>query len=187
MILNRNFTAQTSDWCVRNCVWGWPESCFETGDPLEGSDFGTQCSRPLLYCKSLDTLRWLLVGSRGIRWYSWLRHCATRWKDTGSIPDGVFGIFHWHKPFGCTMALGLTQPLTEISTWNISWGVQVASSLGWQPYHLHMSTVLKSRSLNLLEPSAAVQACSGIAVPLPLPSWFLPYPVQFVLHNHHLI
>jgi len=27
-----------------------------------------------------------------------------------------------HKPFGRTMALGLTQPLTEMSTRNISWG-----------------------------------------------------------------
>jgi hypothetical protein len=32
----------------------------------------------------------------------------------GSIPDGVTGIFHGHTPFGRTMALGLTQPLTEM-------------------------------------------------------------------------
>jgi len=35
-----------------------------------------------------------------------LRYCA------GSIPDGVIGILH----------LGLTQPLTEMRTRNISWG-----------------------------------------------------------------
>jgi hypothetical protein len=29
------------------------------------------------------------------------------------IPDCVTGIFHWHNPSGRTMALGLTQPLTE--------------------------------------------------------------------------
>jgi hypothetical protein len=52
----------------------------------------------------------------------WLRHCATNRKVAGSIPDGVFGIFHWHNPSGRTMALGLTQPLTEMSTRNISWG-----------------------------------------------------------------
>jgi hypothetical protein len=52
---------------------------------------------------------------------SWLRHCATSWKVSGSIPDGVIGIFHWHNPSGCTMALGSTQPLTEMSTRNISW------------------------------------------------------------------
>ena len=40
----------------------------------------------------------------------------------GSIPDGVIGIFHWHNPSGRTMDLGSTQPLTEMSTRNISWG-----------------------------------------------------------------
>jgi hypothetical protein len=33
----------------------------------------------------------------------------------------VTGIFHRHNPAGCTMALGSTQPLTEMSTRNISW------------------------------------------------------------------
>ena len=32
-----------------------------------------------------------------------------------------------------------------------------------------MPIVLKSASLNLLEPSGPVQACNGIALPLPLP------------------
>jgi len=45
-----------------------------------------------------------------------------------SIPDGVIGIFHWHYPSGRTMALGLTQSLTEISTRNISWGVKAAGA-----------------------------------------------------------
>ena len=58
----------------------------------------------------------------GMRWRSWLRHCATSRKVAGSIPDGVIGIFHWHNPFGRTMALGSTQPLTEMSTRNVSWG-----------------------------------------------------------------
>jgi hypothetical protein len=34
-----------------------------------------------------------------------------------------------------------------------------------KPYHLHVSIVLKSGSLNLLEPSGPVKACSGIALP----------------------
>jgi len=51
-----------------------------------------------------------------------LRHCATSWKVAASIPDGVTEIFHSHNPSGRTMALGLTQPLTEMSTRNISWG-----------------------------------------------------------------
>jgi hypothetical protein len=51
-----------------------------------------------------------------------LRKMPTSRKVAGSIPDGVTGIFRWHNPSGRTMALGLTQPLMEISTRNISWG-----------------------------------------------------------------
>jgi len=39
------------------------------------------------------------------------------------------------------MALRSTQPLTEMSDRNISWGVKVAVALGWQPYRLHVPTV----------------------------------------------
>ena len=70
-------------------------------------------------------------------------------------------IFHCHNPSGRTMAPGSTQPLTEMSTRNISWGVKAAGAYGWQPYHLHVPIVLKSGSLNLLEPSGPVQACNG--------------------------
>jgi hypothetical protein len=38
------------------------------------------------------------------------------------IPNGVIRLFRWHNPSGRTMALGLTQPLTEMSTRNISRG-----------------------------------------------------------------
>jgi hypothetical protein len=62
------------------------------------------------------------------RWRSWLRHYGTNRNVAGSIPDGVFGIFHSHNPFGRTMALGSTQPLTEMSTRNIFWGVKAAGA-----------------------------------------------------------
>ena len=52
----------------------------------------------------------------------WLRCCATNRKVTVSIPDSVIGIFHWHNPPNRTVALGSTQPLTEMSTRRISWG-----------------------------------------------------------------
>ena len=42
------------------------------------------------------------------------------WQVAGSIPDAVVGIFQWHNPSGRTMALGSTQPLTEMSTRCIS-------------------------------------------------------------------
>ena len=85
-------------------------------------------------------------------------HCVTSQQVAGSIPDGVPGIFHWHNP---TMALWSFKPLAEMSTSNISsWGVKVVGVKGWQPDHLHVQTVSKSGSLNLLEPSRPI-------VPLP--------------------
>jgi hypothetical protein len=66
------------------------------------------------------------------------------------------------------MALGSTQPLTEMSTRNISWGVKAPEGYGWQPYHLHMLIVLKSGSLNILELSGPVKAYNGIALPFTL-------------------
>jgi len=53
---------------------------------------------------------------------SWLRHCATSRKVAGSISGGVIRNIHWINPSGCTMVLGSTQPLTEMSTRYISWG-----------------------------------------------------------------
>jgi hypothetical protein len=111
--------------------------------------------------------KFLLLIRRVRRWRSWLRHCATNRKVAGSILDGVTGIFHWHNPSGRDMAFGLTQSLTETNTRNISWEVKATGAWGSQPYHLRVQTVLKSGSLNLLEPSGPVQACNGIALPLP--------------------
>ena len=75
------------------------------------------CQRIILF-----KLRYVPISFGGTWWRSWLRHCATRRKAAGSIPDDVIGIFHWHNPSGHTVALGLTQPLTEMSTRNTSWG-----------------------------------------------------------------
>ena len=52
-------------------------------------------------------------------------------KVAGSIPDGfVIGNFHGHYPYSRTMALGLIQPLTEISNRNIPWGAKAAGAYG---------------------------------------------------------
>jgi hypothetical protein len=103
----------------------------------------------------------------------WLFHCATSRKVAGLIPDEVTEIFHRLTPL--TMALGSTQPLTEISTRNISWGVKGAGAWGWQFYHFHVPTVWKSGSLNLLEPYGIVQACVQTALPSPLTCELLPF------------
>jgi len=71
---------------------------------------------------------YLSIRLGGTRWHIWLRHCATNQKAMGLIPDGVIVIFHCHNPSGHTMALGLTQPLTEMITRNISWGVKAAGA-----------------------------------------------------------
>ena len=76
-------------------------------------------------CKDWLTERGILLDAQ-LGWGSavaqWLRRCATNREVAGSIPDGVIGIFHWHNLSYRTMALGSTQPLTEMSTRSISWG-----------------------------------------------------------------
>jgi len=79
---------------------------------------------PVKETSLLSKIFYFTPYSWSTRWHS----CATRQKVTDSIPDGVNGIFHWHTPSGRTMALGLTQPLIEMSTRNISWGIKVASA-----------------------------------------------------------
>ena len=59
-----------------------------------------------------------------------------------------------------------TQPLTEMSTRSISWGYRrpVRKADNLPP---SCAVVMKSWTLNFLEPSGPLQACNGIAVPLP--------------------
>jgi hypothetical protein len=92
----------------------------------------------------------------------WLRHCATNRKVAGSILDGV-RIFHWHNPSGP----GVDSASNRNEYQECFLGVKAAGAQGWQPCHLHVPIVMKSGSLNLLEPSGPVKACNGIALPLP--------------------
>ena len=46
----------------------------------------------------------------------------------GFVPDGGIGTFHSLNPSGRTIALGSTQPLTEMSTRDISWWVKAAGA-----------------------------------------------------------
>jgi hypothetical protein len=85
-----------------------------------------------------------------------------------SIPDGVIGIFNWLNPSGRTIALGLTEPLTEMSTMSYhpgrgGWGgvkrpVCRAAYLATFMYRLSRN----SGNLNLLEPYGSVQACRWV-------------------------
>ena len=49
---------------------------------------------------------------------------ALHYKPGGHRFNSQWGL----NPPGCTMALGLTQPLTEMSTRSISWGVKAAGA-----------------------------------------------------------
>jgi hypothetical protein len=65
---------------------------------------------------------WLKDLDHAVAYSSWLRHYATGREVTGSIPDEVIGFFNWSNPSNRTMALGSTQPLTEMSTKNLPGG-----------------------------------------------------------------
>jgi hypothetical protein len=69
-----------------------------------------------------DILRIVLRSLWGTRKRSLLRHYATSRKVAGSIHDEIIGFFNWSNPSGSIMALGATQPLTEISTRNLPGG-----------------------------------------------------------------
>jgi len=94
----------------------------------------------------------------------WLRCCATNRKVAVSIPAGVIGKFHWHNLSDRIVALGSTQPLTEMSTRGK--GGRWASLTTLPP----SCDVMKCGNLNFLEPSGPPQACNGTA--LPLDRWF---------------
>ena len=97
--------------------------------PVLKSIQNTECQTPLefqVYNIYLDYE--ITYTEKGMWWCSWLRNWATSQKVMGSIPDGVTGIFHWHNPSGHTKALGLTQPLTKMSTRNKgSWCIQLTT------------------------------------------------------------
>jgi hypothetical protein len=63
----------------------------------------------------------VLGGARGgaVDWGNTLQ--TGRWRVRFPI---VIGIFHWHNRSGRTMVLWSTQPPTDMSTRNISWGLR---------------------------------------------------------------
>ena len=64
------------------------------------------------------------------------------------------------------MALGSTQPLTEMSTRKISWG-KGGRCVRLTTLPPSCAVVMKSGNLNFLEPSGPLQACNGTDLPLP--------------------
>jgi len=70
----------------------------------------------------------LLHNNQGMAVEQWLRSCATNRKVAGSIPAGVNEFFLDKNPSDLPMALGSTQPLKEMSTRSISWGVKAVGA-----------------------------------------------------------
>jgi hypothetical protein len=88
--------------------------CFLLGSNISQSAVFSNILSP---CSSLNILK-----PTGYVIAQWLRYCATNQKVAGSIPDGVLEFFIDIIHSDRTMALGSTQPLTEMSTRSISWG-----------------------------------------------------------------
>jgi hypothetical protein len=85
-----------------------PTICIRPDQRSLGSCLGTCLLKPRL---SLSEM--IFISSQSCQ------------KTVGSIPDEITGFFNWPNPFSCTVALGLTQPLTEMSTRNLP------GSKGW--------------------------------------------------------
>jgi hypothetical protein len=109
-------------------------------------------------------LPFIMYVTLGTAVAQWLRYCATNQKVAGSIPNGVIGIFHWHNPSDRTMALGSTQPVTEMSTRSLPGG-KCGRCVELTTLQPSCAVVMKSGNLNFLEPFGPLQACNG-AVPI---------------------
>jgi hypothetical protein len=96
-----------------------------------------------------------------------LKHCATNRKVAGSIPAGVTGFFVDIKSFWSHYGPGVDSASIRNEYQPYFLRVNAAWALYWQSYHIHVPSVFKSGSLNLLKPSRPVLACNGIALPLP--------------------
>jgi hypothetical protein len=104
----------------------------------------------------------------------WLRHCATNRMIASSIPDDVTGLLlcNEHNPSGRTIVLGSTQPLTEMSSRNISWGKGGRCVGLILPFSC-------ADFIEILDPQPpgtlrVCKVCNGIALPLPLLLHFNP-------------
>ena len=95
----------------------------------------------------------------GTRWRSWLGHCSRSRRAADSIYGGALEFFI---------------DILPAALW--PWVDSASNSHEYQEYFLRpviraVLTVLKSGSLNLLEPSRLLQVCTGIALLLYFDVW----------------
>jgi hypothetical protein len=81
-----------------------------------------------MYIKlSSQKLSTLFQRNSGHSVYGHYMYSLTSRKVAGSIPNEVIGFFNWPNPSTRTVALGSTQPLTEMSTRNLPGGKRLAA------------------------------------------------------------
>jgi hypothetical protein len=81
------------------------------------------CEHSNMYLLAQNTINFFPLLHLIIPQRRWLRNCATNRKVAVCIPDGVIGNCRWNNTSGRNMTLGLTQPVSEKNTGNISFSV----------------------------------------------------------------
>jgi hypothetical protein len=122
----------------------------------------------------------------------WLRYCATNQKVSGSIPDVVIGIFHWHKFFWSHYGPGVDSASNRNEYQDYFLGGKFGRCVRLTTLPTSCAVVKKSGNLNFLEPSGPFQTCNGTALPNlgTLTSWNPlghPRPIRGLLYLLHLI
>ena len=112
------------------------------------------CYMPCLY---LNCLQQISVGTRAGQLVQ-----ATSRKVAGSIPDGLVRSFHCHNPSGA----GVDSASNRNYYQEYFLGSKGGRCLGLTTLPPSCAVCLKYGNLSFLEPSGAVQACNGIALPL---------------------